>query len=156
MATQSNTINAHYEISEDQLEEVRRRRMLAFLVDYCVIALLVVVASVVVAIAGVITFGAAWLLYAILVPLVALVYIASTMGGAKNATLGMQLFSIRVETLDGKPFDGLMAVVHSVLFWAIHIAFTPLMLFASLFSSKKRLLHDFLLGTVFVRSDVRV
>lgn len=153
MSVQSNTINAHYEVSEAQLEEVRRRRMLAFLVDYCVIALLVVLASVVVAIAGVITFGAAWLLYAILAPLVALSYIAFTMGGRKNATLGMQFFAIRVETLDGKSFDGLMAVVHSVLFWVIHITFTPLMLFASLISSKKRLMHDFLLGTVIVRSD---
>jgi len=47
----------------------------------------------------------------------------------------------------------MLAVVHAVIFWAAHVIFTPLMLLVSMFSEKKRLIQDILLGTVVVRSD---
>ncbi|TKB10150.1 MAG: RDD family protein, partial [Mesorhizobium sp.] len=47
---------------------------------------------------------------------------------------------------------GLTAVVHSVLFWAGNVILSPLVLLVSLFSDRKRTLHDLLLGTVVSRS----
>ena len=52
-----------------------------------------------------------------------------------------------------RPVDGLLAVVHSVLFWAGNVVLTPLILLATLFSDRKRTLHDLLLGTVVMRTD---
>ena len=65
----------------------------------------------------------------------------------------MQMMSIRLERLDGGQVDGLLAVVHSVLFWAGNVVLSPLILLATLFLDRKRTVHDLLLGTVVVRAD---
>jgi uncharacterized RDD family membrane protein YckC len=135
-------------------EGVRSRRVFAFLIDYFLIGLLVVVAAIVVAFVGVLTLGLGWMLYGILGPLVALVYVALTLGGPKQATAGMQVMSIRLERLDGRPVDGMLAMVHTVLFWAGNAVLTPLVLLAALFTDRKRTLHDLLLGTVVTRTDI--
>ncbi|MCC0030142.1 MAG: RDD family protein [Brucellaceae bacterium] len=93
------------------------------------------------------------LLFGILVPLVALTYVWTTMGGRKQATLGMRAMGIRLERLDGGPVDGMLAVVHSVAFWAFNAVLTPLILLTTLFLEYKQTLHDRLLGTVVVRTD---
>ena len=49
--------------------------------------------------------------------------------------------------------DGLLAVVHSVLFWAGNVVLSPLILLATFFLDRKRTIHDLLLGTVVVRAD---
>ncbi|MDP3899446.1 MAG: RDD family protein [Mesorhizobium sp.] len=135
-------------------EGVRSRRVFAFLIDYLIIGLLVVVAAVVVAFIGVLTLGLGWMLYGILGPLVALVYVALTLGGARQATAGMQVMSIRLDRLDGRPVDGMLAMVHTVLFWAGNAVLTPLVLLATLFTDRKRTLHDLLLGSVVTRTDI--
>lgn len=133
-------------------EGVRTRRVFAFLIDYAMVFALIVVAVPLIFVLGFATFGAAWLLYAILGPLVALTYIGWTVGGPSQATLGMRLTGIRLERYDGRRIDFLTAIVHSVLFWASAAVFAPLLL-APLFLENKRTLHDLLLGTVVVRSD---
>jgi uncharacterized RDD family membrane protein YckC len=65
----------------------------------------------------------------------------------------MRMMGIRLDRLDGKPVDGMLAVVHSVLFWAANVVLTPLILLVSLFADRKRTAHDLLLGTVVTRSD---
>ena len=132
---------------------VRTRRALAFLLDYLTGALLLIPLGIAVFLFGLVTFGIGWGLFGVLFPLVALVYIWVTLGGPKQATLGMRIFSVRLERLDGRPVDGLLAVVHTVLFWAGNVILTPLILLATLFTDRKRTLHDLLLGTVVVRSD---
>ena len=150
-------VSAHIEIHENTsaaYDEVRRRRILAFLVDYVVVIGLCVPAAFVIFVAGILTLGLAWLLFAVLVPLVALAYLALTLGGPGQATWGMALFSLQLRRLDGRPIDGMMAIMHGVLFWAIHVVGTPVLLIASLFSSRKRLLHDLLLGTEVIRTPI--
>ena len=61
-------------VPQVQLEGVRIRRVLAFIVDYFIVALLSFGAGVGVFLLGIITLGAGWLLYAVLVPLVAIAY----------------------------------------------------------------------------------
>ena len=132
-------------------EGVRTRRIFAFLIDYFMVFLLMVVAVPVIFLLGFATFGAAWLLYAIIGPLVALTYIGWTVGGPSHATIGMRLMDIRLERYDGRRIDFITAVVHAVLFWASAAIFLPLLL-APLFLEDKRTLHDLALGTVVVRS----
>ena len=131
---------------------VRTRRIFAFMIDYLIIGLLLVPFGILVFLLGLLTFGLAWSLFAGLAPIVALIYVWFTLGGPNQATTGMRLMGVRLERLDGGPIDGLTAVVHTVLFWAGNVLLTPFILLVTLFSARKRALHDILLGTVVVRS----
>jgi len=145
--------HADEQFSAERLEGVRTRRVLAFIFDYLIVGGLFLISLIPVFILGIFTFGLAWLLYPVLGVLIALSYIALTMGGPRQATLGMEFFSLRIETYDGRRVDGITAIVYSVIFWVVHIIFTPLMLVVSLFTRRKQLVQDILLGTVVVRSD---
>ena len=134
-------------------EGARTRRMFAFVIDYVLIALLLIPFAIVVFFLGIITLGLGWMLFSVLGPAVALTYIWITLGGPNQATVGMSLMNIRLERLDGGRVDGLLAIVHSVLFWAGNVVLTPLILLATLFLDRKRTVHDLLLGTVVTRSD---
>lgn len=133
---------------------VRTKRVLAFLVDYILIGLLMIPVAIVVALFGVLTLGLGWMLFGILGPLVALGYVATTLGGRKQATVGMRMMGVHLERLDGRPIDGLLAIVHTVLFWAGNAVLSPLILLATLFLDRKRTVHDLLLGTVVVRDGL--
>lgn len=133
---------------------VRTKRVLAFVIDYVLIGLLMIPVAIVVALFGVLTLGLGWMLFGILGPLVALGYVAMTLGGRNQATVGMRMMGVHLERLDGRPIDGLLAIVHTVLFWAGNAILSPLILLATLFLDRKRTVHDLLLGTVVVRDDV--
>lgn len=135
------------------LQEVRRKRIVAFILDFAFIAVLSIPVAIVITILGFLTFSIGWLLFPILFPLVAALYIGFTAGGAKQATLGMQMSGIKLQRLDGKPVDAMLAIVHATLGWTIHVIATPLLSIVSLFADHKRLLHDILLGTVVTRAD---
>ena len=131
---------------------VRTRRVLAFLVDYGIVLALTVPVALVIGLLGVLTLGLGWMLYAVLFPLVALPYVGFTMGGRAQATPGMRLFGIRLAKLDGTASDPTLAVLHSVLFWAGNVFTSGFILLFALFTSRKQLLQDLLLGTVVVRT----
>jgi uncharacterized RDD family membrane protein YckC len=133
---------------------VRTRRILACLIDYFIVGLLTIPFAILVFLLGILTLGLGWMLYGILLPAVAIIYIWNTLGSARQATTGMRVMGIRLERLDGKPIDPPTAVIHSVLFWAANVILTPLILLVTLFSDRKRTLHDLLLGTVVVRDDL--
>ncbi len=131
---------------------VRSRRIFAFLIDYLIVGLLLIPFAILVAILGLLTFGLACSLFAVLGPAVALIYVWNTLGGPNQATVGMRAMGIRLDRLDGRPVDGMLAVVHTVLFWAGNVFLTPLVLLVSLFADRKRTLHDLLLGTAVTRT----
>ncbi len=133
-------------------EGVRTRRIIAFCVDYLIVGLLLIPFAIVVFLLGVLTLGLGWMLFGVLAPAVAILYIWNTLGGPNQATVGMTMMGIKLERLDGRTIDGMTAVIHSVLFWAGNAILTPLVLLVSLFSDRKRTLHDLLLGTVVTRT----
>ena len=135
-------------------EGVRTKRVLAFVVDYILIGLLMIPVAIVVALFGILTLGLGWMLFGILGPLVALGYVATRLGGRNQATGGMRRMGGHLARLDGRPVDGLLAIVHTVLFWAGNAVLSPLILLATLFLERKRTVHDLLLGTVVVRDDI--
>jgi uncharacterized RDD family membrane protein YckC len=147
------------EIITDRLDDVRvydgvrTRRVFAFVIDYLIVGLLMIPFAILVALLGVLTLGLGWMLFGVLFPAVALIYIWNTLGGPNQATVGMRMMDIRLERLDGQKVDGMLAVIHSVLFWAANAILTPLVLLVTLFTDRKRTLHDLLLGTVVARSD---
>lgn len=147
------------EIITTRLDDVRAyegvltRRVVAFCIDYLFIGLLMIPFAILVFFLGIITLGLGWALFGVLFPLVAIIYVWNTLGGRNQATTGMRMMGIRLDRVDGKPVDGMLAVVHTVLFWAGNVVLTPLILLASLFTDRKRTIHDLLLGTVVTRTD---
>ncbi|MEL6436271.1 MAG: RDD family protein [Pseudomonadota bacterium] len=132
---------------------VRTRRIIAFFIDYGLVALLSILAVPLIAILGFATLGVGWLLYAIYIPAIAITYIAWTVGGPNQATWGMQMMDLRLVRYDEQPVDWMTGVVHAVLFWAAHTLLTPLVALIALFTRHKRLLHDLALGTVVARAS---
>ncbi|MEM1047727.1 MAG: RDD family protein [Pseudomonadota bacterium] len=128
--------------------DVRRKRVIAYLMDLVFLCLIIVAAGALVAVFGVVTLGLGWLLFGILVPATALIYVGLTLGGPNAATPGMRVMGLELRLWYGaKPYL-VLALMHGVLFYAFNVLLTPLIVAVSLFGSRKRLLHDILLGTV--------
>lgn len=150
--------NAADELSSDSValperyEGVRSRRVFAFLVDASAILLLMLVAFTIITVLGVLTFGLGWLLLPAVWPVVAILYEVLTKGGPASATPGMRLMGVELRTIAGERLDYPLALLHSLGFWFSMTLLTPLVLVVSLFTGRKQLLHDLLLGTVVVRS----
>lgn len=131
---------------------VLSRRVFAFLIDYAIVLLLCIPAAVIVFFLGVITLGLGFFLYPALFVIVAVLYFGATLSGPSQATPGMRSMGIAMARMDGRRIDFLLATVHIVLFWVVNSVLTPLILLAGLFTERSRLVHDFLLGTVMVRT----
>ncbi len=136
----------------DLFSGVRSRRIFAFLIDVVIIALLTFAAGIVVFFLGVFTLGLGFLLYAILPTAVALLYVAFTLGGPQAATPGMRALGLEMRLWYGARPYPLLAAIHALLFWFSISLLTPLVLLVSLFSDRKRLLHDIILGVVVINS----
>ena len=131
---------------------VLSRRVFAFILDYLIVLLLCIPAAVIVFFLGIITLGLGFMLYPALFVIVALLYFGMTLGGPSQASPGMRAMGITLMRMDGRRMDFMTAMVHTVLFWLLNSVLTPLILLAGLFTSKSRLVHDMLLGTVVVRT----
>lgn len=152
--TDDNTSVPTIGLDDKNLDEVRRRRMFAFVFDYLIIAFLSFIAGVGVFFLGIITLGLGWLLYGMIIPVVAALYFVFTLAGPAQATPGMRFFSLKLVRYDGQPIDVLNSILHLFLFWAGNMVLPFFILLVSLFSADKRLMHDILLGTVMVRTDI--
>ncbi|NVK32846.1 MAG: RDD family protein [Rhodobacteraceae bacterium] len=136
----------------DLYEGLRSKRIFAFLIDAIAVAILTFGAGVLVFFLGIFTLGLAWLLYAFLAPAVALLYTFFTLGGPDAATPGMRAMGLEMRVWHGAKPYGLLAAMHVLFFWFSFTLLTPLVLLVSLFSGKKRLLHDIVLGVVVMNS----
>ncbi len=133
-------------------EGVLSKRIVAFVVDAVLIVALLIPAALVVFVLGVVTLGIGWLLYSVLFILVALGYVGLTLGGPESATIGMRMVGVEMRTWSGAPMFALLAVIHALLFWFSVSILTPFILLVGLFTRRRQLLHDLLLGTVVVNS----
>jgi uncharacterized RDD family membrane protein YckC len=107
----------------------------------------------IIGILGILTFGLAWLLYAVLVPIVVVPYVALSLGGRDQATPGMKVMDLKIVKDDGGHIDWLIATVHLILFWVFNTILTPFVLLLTLFTTRKRALHDILLNTSMQRTS---
>jgi len=133
-------------------------RAIAFIIDVIIIALPVVGAALFIFLLGFLTFGLGWILFWPLHALAviwALLYYGFTLGGPASATLGMRVMDIEMRTWYGAPAYFVLGAVHAVLYWISVSALTPLILLVGLFNSRRRLLHDFVLGTVVINNPSR-
>jgi uncharacterized RDD family membrane protein YckC len=133
------------------------KRVIAFVVDAVVIGIIMLAIMAAIFLLGIVTLGLGWLLYALVFgpffALVVLVYVATTLGGPASATPGMQVTGIELRTLDGRRMFPVLAILHAIGFWLSVSFLTPLSLLVGLFTRRRQLLHDLVLGTVALNAE---
>jgi uncharacterized RDD family membrane protein YckC len=142
----------------DLFRGVAMRRVIAFLIDLFVLAVPIVLAVIFIAIFGLVTLGLGWALFWLVSPasvIWAMVYYGATIGGPHSATIGMRMMDLELRTWYGAPGYFVLGAVHAVCFWISISVLSPFVLLLGLFNSRRRLLHDFLLGTVVINNSVR-
>jgi uncharacterized RDD family membrane protein YckC len=132
----------------DLFDGILSKRIVAFLIDAVLIVALLIPAGLMVLILGFVTLGLAWFLFPILFAIVALGYVALTLGGPASATLGMRMTGVAMRTWSGQKMFPLLAVMHALIFWFSVGLLTPLILLVGLFTERKQMLHDLLVGVV--------
>jgi uncharacterized RDD family membrane protein YckC len=142
----------------DLFRGVLTRRVFAFLIDLIVLSVPVILALIFIAVFGLVTLGLGWALFWLVSPasvIWAIVYCGATLGGPHSATLGMRVMDLELRTWYGAPGYFVLGAMHAVLFWISVSVLSPFVLLVGLFNARRRLLHDFVLGTVVVNTSVR-
>jgi uncharacterized RDD family membrane protein YckC len=85
----------------------------------------------------------------------AIIYYGASLGGPHSATLGMRAMDLELRTWYGAAGYFVLGAMHGVLFWISVSMLTPLVVLIGPFNSRRRLLHDFILGTIIINSSVR-
>src|SRR5690242_14200998 len=145
-------------VNPELFEGVLARRIVAFMIDLIIIAVPLVAASAFIFVIGLVTFGLGWLLFWLLSPISviwALAYYGFTLGGAASATIGMRAMEIEMRTWYGAPAYFVLGAVHAVVFWVTVSVLTPFILLVGFLNPRRRLLHDFLVGTVLINAQSR-
>jgi uncharacterized RDD family membrane protein YckC len=145
-------------IQPELFEGVLARRVVAFVIDFFVIAVPVVLAAMFIFAFGIVTLGLGWALYWLLPAasvIWAIVYFGVTLGSERSATIGMRMMDLEMRTWYGAPAYFVLGAVHAIAFWFTVSFFTPLVLLVPFFNERRRLLHDIMLGTVVINNPVR-
>jgi uncharacterized RDD family membrane protein YckC len=151
--------HAYDPVAQPELfEGVLSRRVVAFIIDVILISVPLIAAAVFIFVFGLITFGLGWVLFWLLSPasvIWALFYYGYTLGGPASATLGMRVMEIEMRTWYGAPAYFVLGAVHAVVYWVSVSILTPFILLVGFFNSRKRLLHDMVVGAVLVNNAAR-
>jgi len=139
-------------------EGVLARRVVAFIIDFIILAVPVLLAAMFIFAFGIVTLGLGFALYWLLSPATviwALLYFGGTLGGPNSATIGMRVMDLEMRTWYGAPAYFVLGAVHAIAFWFTVSFFTPFVLLVAFFNQRRRLLHDILLGTVIINNASR-
>ena len=145
-------------LAPELFDGVLSRRVVAFVIDFLIIAVPVLLAAMFIFAFGIVTLGLGFALYWLLpaaTVIWALFYFGATLGSPASATIGMRVMDLEMRTWYGAPAYFVLGAVHVVLFWITVSALTPFVLLVAFFNRRKRLLHDILLGTVVVNNAGR-
>jgi uncharacterized RDD family membrane protein YckC len=137
---------------------VLSRRVAAFIIDFIILSIPVVLVAMFIFAFGIVTLGLGFALYWLLPPgtvIWALLYFGATLGGPNSATVGMRVMDLEMRTWYGAPAYFVLGAVHAIAFWFTVSFFTPFVLLVAFFNERRRLLHDILLGTVIINNAAR-
>ena len=146
------------DVQPELFRGVLTRRIFAFLIDLVVLSIPVILGYAFIGVFGLITLGLGWALFWLAWPATivwAVVYYGASIGGPHSATMGMRVMDLELRTWYGASGYFVLGAMHAVLFWVSISFLTPLVLLVGLFNSRRRLLHDVILGTVVINSSVR-
>ncbi len=115
-------------LNPELFEGVLARRVIAFFIDFVVIAIPVVLAAMFIFAFGIVTLGLGWALYWLLPPasvIWAIIYFGASVGGARSATIGMRVMDLEMRTWYGAPAYFVLGAVHAIGFWLSVSALNP-------------------------------
>lgn len=144
--------------SPELFEGVLARRVVAFIIDFIIIATPVALAAMFIFAFGIVTLGLGFALYWLLSPAAViwtLVYFGATLGSPASATIGMRVMDLEMRTWYGAPAYFVLGAVHAIVFWVSISMLTPFILLVAFFNERRRLLHDIVLGTVVINNARR-
>jgi uncharacterized RDD family membrane protein YckC len=139
-------------------EGVLARRVVAFIIDFVIVAVPVLLAAICILVFGFLTLGLGWIMFWLLGPAAvvwALLYYGVTLGSPASATIGMRLVDIEMRTWYGSPAYAVLGAVHAVLFYITVSALTPFILIVALLNRRRRTLHDMLVGAIIINNPAR-
>src|SRR5581483_7430880 len=137
---------------------VLTRRIIAFIIDLIVLSVPAALAPLFITVFALLTLGRGWALFWLVSPasiIWAIVYYGSTLGGPHSATIGMRMMDLELRTWYGAPGYFVLGAAHAVVCYISISVLSPLILLVGLFNARRRLAHDFLLGTVVINNAVR-
>ena len=132
-------------------ESVLTRRIIAFCIDLVVLAVIVAIAAFLTIFIGIFTLGLGFLATPVILLLSVVFYYGVTLGSPRRATIGMQVMDIVLTPTRDLPLDGWRAFAHPFIFWMTSWVLPPFSLLLALFTPRRQLLHDLILGTLMVR-----
>ncbi len=139
------------ETAPELFESILTRRVVAFVIDVLVLSIVLSIAAVVALLAGVLTLGLGLIAAPIIILLSIVFYYGATLGSYRRATLGMQAMDLVLTPARGMPLDGWRAFAHPLIFWLTSWVLPPFSLLLALFTPRRQLLHDLILGVLMVR-----
>ena len=148
--TQQITVRWVYDpaLEPDLFQDVIKRRAMAYLFDIVGVSLLWLVAAIVVFFLGLATLGLAWLIYPALWPIVGVLYTVTSLAGPDAATPGMRAMGLAMRSVDGPRPDGLKALIHVVVFYALTVGLTPFIHLIALFTARRQTIQDLVAGVL--------
>jgi uncharacterized RDD family membrane protein YckC len=126
------------------------RRVLAYLVDVLIIAVLGLALGSALWLLGILSFGLLTPLAVVVMSLWPLAY-HSFFVATRGATPGMSLFGLELRDWSGGPVEPLQAILLVVLFYVTVSLTAWLVLIVVLLNERGRALHDILASTIMVR-----
>jgi uncharacterized RDD family membrane protein YckC len=144
------------ETAPELFEGVLTRRVIAFAIDLLILSGVVAIAVLVTIFIGIFTLGLGFLATPLILLMAIVVYYGATLGSSRRATIGMQTMDIVLTPTRGSPLDGWRAFAHPLIFWLTSWVLPPFSLLVALFTPRRQLLHDLVLGTLMVRRSPMV
>lgn len=135
---------------------ITSKRIFAYLIDLVAVSVAAIIVWIAFGLLGLATLGLLFPLQALAVALTPLVYHTLLIASAGSATLGMRILGIRVASLSDSAGPGsgrptlFQAMIQTVAFYGSVALTSFLILVVALFNPRRRMLHDWLAGTVVV------
>ena len=130
------------------------RRFYAFLYDMVALIFLAAIGLVISLVLTVLTLGLAAPIMGVLWVVLFFAYFTLTLGGPRSATPGMVRQGIEMRTWEGKHPSHAQALFHTFLFYIVFSVTSIVFVLVPLFNARRRNLHDFFSGSVFINSGV--
>lgn len=137
--------------SPELFEALLTRRVIAYLIDLVILGVLLTLGMLLVMILGLFTFGLAWIGMPVFLTAIILGYYAFTLGSENRATWGMMMMDIVVTPIRHGPLEGWRAIALPVVFWITCWVLPPFSLLLALFTPRRQLLQDLIVGVLLVR-----
>ena len=133
-------------------EGVLWRRIAAYLIDLSCIGVIAIGVWIAFAVLWLMSFGLLGPLLWFLFGLIPLAYHTLLLSGPRSATFGMRVFDLELRSVSGERPSFVQALIQTALFYITVGMTCSLILLVALFNRRRRTLHDFLAGTVMVRT----